>query len=64
MWAEHVQGIFKDFAKFTGKIFAKVSFLIELQAKTCNIIKKQTLAQCFPVSFAKFLRAPCLQNTS
>ena len=27
---------------------AKVSFLIKLQAETCNFIKKETLAQVFP----------------
>ena len=32
---------------------ARVSFLIKLQAY-----------RCFPVSFAKFLRSPFLQNTS
>ena len=29
----------------------------------CNFIKKETLAQVFPVNFAKFLRTPFLQNT-
>ena len=34
---------------------ARVSFLIKLQA-TCNFIKNGTLARCFSVNFAKFLR--------
>ena len=34
----------------------RVSFLIKLQAETWR--------RCFPVNFAKFLRAPFLQNTS
>ena len=52
---------------------ARVSFLIKLQARlflnkvtgaACNFIEKETLAQVFPVNFAKFLRTPFLQNTS
>ena len=31
-------------------------FKIKLQAQTCSFIKKETLAQVFPVNFAKFLR--------
>ena len=42
---------------------ARVSFLIKLQA-ACNFIKNETLSQCFPVNFAKFLRALFSQNTS
>ena len=40
----------------------RVSLLIKLQAS--NFIKKETLAQVFPVKFAEFLRTPFLQNTS
>ena len=40
---------------------ARVSSLIKLQP---YVIKKETLARCFPVNFAKFLRTPFLQNTS
>ena len=29
-----------------------------------NLIKKETLAQIFPLNFAKFLRTPVLQNKS
>ena len=35
-----------------------------MQAWACSFIKKKTLAQVFPVNFAKFLRIPFLQNTS
>ena len=31
----------------------KVSFLIKLQAETCNFIKKETLAQVFPCEFCE-----------
>ena len=42
---------------------ARVSFLIKvtgLRPEACNFIKKETLAQVFPVEFAKFLRTPFL----
>ena len=53
--------VLKNFAKFTGKqlcqslVFNKVA---------CNFIKKRFWHGCFPVNFAKRLRAPFLQNTS
>ena len=40
--------------------FARVSFLIKLQAPACNFTKKETLAQVFSCVFAKFLRTPYL----
>ena len=33
--------------------FARVSFLIKLQAKTCNFIRKETQAQMFSCEFCK-----------
>ena len=39
-------------------------FLIKLQASSLHFSKKETLTQCFPVNFVKFLRTPFLQNTS
>ena len=33
-----------------------VSFLIKLQASTCNFIKKETLAQVFPCEFCKIFK--------
>ena len=35
-------------------ISARVTFLINLQAKACNFIKKETLAQVFSCEFCKF----------
>ena len=32
--------------------------------QVCNFIEKETLAQCFPVNFTKFLRTLFLKNTS
>ena len=58
------KGILRNFAKFTGKHLCRSLFLIKLEASTCNLIKKETLAQVFFVNFAKFLRTLFLQNTS
>ena len=44
----------------TRSILSKKVF-IEI---ACNFIKKETLAQVFPVNFVKFLRTTFLQNTS
>ena len=60
------KGILRNFTKFTGKhlcqnvIFNKVAGL----RPAIKFIKNDTLAQVFPVNFAKFLRTPFLQNTS
>ena len=43
---------------------AKVSFLIKLQARPAVLLKKRLWHRCFPVNFAKFLRATFLQNIS
>ena len=49
--------------KFTGNTCARDSFLIKLH--TWNFIKKESLAQMFPVNFLwKFLKTPFLQNIS
>ena len=53
-------GVLKNFANFTGKHLCWSLFLIKLQAglKSCNFIKKRIQGRCFPVNFAKFLKAP------
>ena len=38
----------------------KATLLKSHFGKACNFIKKEILAQCFPVNFAKFLRTPFL----
>ena len=49
----------KSFGNFTGKtpvlesLFKKVTGL-----RACNFIEKRLQHRCFPVKFAKFLRAP------
>ena len=44
--------------------FTRVSFLINCRTHASNFIKKILWHSYFPVDFAKFLRAPILQNTS
>ena len=44
--------------------YARVSFLLNLQAEACNFVKKETLAQVFSCKFCEILRAHFLQNTS
>ena len=49
------KGVLRNFAKFTGK---------RLCHRPVTSLKKRLWYRCFPVSFAKFLRTPFLQNTS
>ena len=57
--------VLRDFAKFTGKhLYQRLFFNKVAGLEACNFIKKETLAQVFPVNLAKFLRAAFLQNTS
>ena len=51
------KGVLRNFEKFTGKHLCQSLFF------SCNFIKKEILARCFPANFAKFLRTPFLQNT-
>ena len=57
------KGALKNFANFRGKhlcwklLFNKVAGL-----KTCSFIKKRLQRKCFPLKFAKFLRAPIVKN--
>ena len=46
--------VLKNFAKFTVNICARVSFLIKLQGKTSNIVKKRLWFSCFPVNCTEF----------
>ena len=46
-------------------IFCKIHRKMPVpESLSCNFIKKETLARCLPVNFAKFLRTSFLQNTS
>ena len=42
--------------------YARVSFLIKLQAYAGNFIKKRPWGRCFPVNFVEFLRTPFLTD--
>ena len=59
------KGVLRNFAKFTGKhlgqslLFNKVAGL-----RPATLLKGRLWHRCFPVNFAKFVRAPFLQNTS
>ena len=54
------KGVLRNFAKFTRNTCARVSFLIKLQARPANLLKKRLWHRCFPVNFAKFLRTAFL----
>ena len=57
------KGFLKNFAKFTGKKLCQSLFfnkVASLRPKACNFVKKETLAQVFPVNFAKFQKTPFL----
>ena len=38
--------------------------ILQSRCQACNLIKRRLQHKCFPTKFAKFLRAPFLQNTS
>ena len=42
---------------------ARVSFLIKLRPKTCNFIKKETLAQVFSCQFCKISKNTIFNRT-
>ena len=49
------KGVLKNFAKFTRKHLYQILFVNEVAG--LRPIKKETLAQVFPVNFVKFLKA-------
>ena len=49
-------GVLENFAKFTGKHLCWNLFLINVQAKACNFIKKETSAQIFSSKFNIFFK--------
>ena len=53
--------VLRDFTKFTGKHLCQSlqGNFIEITLRQ-GLHKKESLAQCFPVNFAKFLRTPFL----
>ena len=58
-------GVLKNFAKFTGKHLCQILFLNKVAGlRPATLLKKRLWYRCFPVNFAKCLRAPSLQNIS
>ena len=53
------RGVFKNFAKFTGKhLFQRIIFNKVARLSPAVLLKKRLWHMCFPVNFAKFLRTP------
>ena len=54
------KGVFRNFAKFTGKHLYQRPFFRKVAARLrpANLLKKSLWHRCFPVNFAKFLRTP------
>ena len=52
------KGVLGNFPKFTGKHLCRVYFLIKLQARPANLLRRRLWHMCFPVNFEKFLRTP------
>ena len=59
------KGVLRNVAKSTGKHLYHSLFFIKVAGiRTATLLKKRLWHRCFPVKFAKFLRAPFLQNAS
>ena len=55
------KGVLRNFAKFTGKHLCQSLFFNKVAGLRPAILLKERLwHRCFPVNFAKFLRAPFL----
>ena len=59
------KGVLRNFAKFTGKHLYQSLFFNKIAGlRSATLLKKKLWHRCLPVNFAKFLRAPFLQNIS
>ena len=59
------KGLFRNFAKFTGKHLCQSLFFKKIAGlRPAILFKKRLWHRCFPVNFAKFLRTPLLRNNS
>ena len=54
------KGVLRNFPKFTGKYLYQSLFF----NKVAGLRRKRLWHRCFPMNFAKYPRAPFLQNTS
>ena len=50
------KGVFRSFAKFTGKHLCQSLFLIISRPQPVTLLKTRLWHRCFPVNFAKFQR--------
>ena len=58
------KGVLRDFAKFPGKHLCQSLFFNKVAGlRPATLLKNRLWQMCLPVSFAKFLRTPFLQNT-
>ena len=56
--------VLRNFAKFTGKHLCQVLFFNKVaDPELATLLIKRLWHRCFPMNFAKFLRAPFSQNT-
>ena len=59
------KGVRTKFTKFTRKHLCQSLFFNKVAGlRPATLLKKRLWHRCFPVNFAKFQRAPFLQNTS
>ena len=56
-WCSVRKGVLSNFKKFTGKHLCQRLF-VNKGLQTTSLLKKSPWHWCFPVNFAKFLRAP------
>ena len=57
------KGVLRNFAKFTGKHLCQCLFFNKAAGlSSANLLKKRLWHRCFPVNFAKFLRAPFVKE--
>ena len=50
------KGVLRNFAKFTGKHLCQSLFFNQVAGGTCNLIKKETLAQVFSCEFCEIFK--------
>ena len=55
--------VLKNVTQFTGKHYARVSFLTKLQAKACNFIIKEVLSKVFSSEFCKIFKNAIFYRT-
>ena len=57
--------VLRNFPKFTGKHLCQSLFFNKVAGlRPAALLKRRLWHRCFPVSFAKILRTPFLQNAS